>query len=74
MSFLFVAAEALEPQVPGACPRPPRERWFTLMFVPMPTFAIADPVGAMLRVPFANVLLVGMVEDFAPEPLKVRLL
>lgn len=67
----MVAGELEEPQVPEFFPKPPSVRLPTLMLRPLPMLAVAVPLGAMLKLPTTEV---PVATDFAPEPLKMRLL
>ena len=69
--LMKVAPEPVPPQVPLTRPRPPRVRLFTVRVRPEPTLAVAEPVGAMLRLPAADV---PDAMDLAPLPEKIRLL
>jgi len=71
VSFLLVAAEAVDPQValvPGFRV-PPSVRVLAVIFAPAAILAVAEPVGAMDKLLLITVPL-GMV--FAPEPDRVR--
>ena len=69
----MVALDVVEPQVPFTRPTPPRVRLFTPRLVPV-ILAVAEPDGAILRLPFARVELLARVMDFEPLPENIRLL
>ena len=71
---LFVALVAeTAPQVPLMVPKPPSVKLPTeiLVFV---TLAVADPVGAIDKLPEVRVPLAVVAMVFAPLPLNIKLL
>ena len=62
--------ELLEPHVPLIRPSPPKVRLPTLRLAPLPMFAVAVPVGAMLRLPVTAVP-VGIVLAELPERMRL---
>ena len=74
MSVLFVAlVAATAPQVPIIVPTPPSVKLPTeiLVFV---TLAVADPVGAIDKLPDVSVPLAAVPMVFAPLPRNIKLL
>ena len=72
MLFLLVAAEDVDPHVPLFWFTPTRVRLPTWIFV-LVTLAVAVPVGAMDKKPFAKIPLAKVPMVFAPLPESIRL-
>ena len=67
--LMLAAPDPVPPQVPAAAALLPSVSAFTVSVSPAPTLAVAEPAGAMVRMPFTAV---PVAMDFAPEPEKVR--
>ena len=61
----------VDPQVPLTLPSPPSVRLPTGRLRPVPTLALAEPVGAMLKFPLTDIPVAIVL---APLPEKIRLL
>ena len=61
----------VEPQVPLILPNPPSVKVPTLIFKSVPILKVAEPVGAILKLPATEVPLAQIA---APVPDKIRLL
>jgi hypothetical protein len=73
VSFLLVALELVDPQVPEALFTPPSVRLLTVRVSPAPMLAVADPVGAILRLPVVKMPPAIDGIDLAPLPDRIRL-